>query len=287
MKDTTVLATPDSPESRRTSIEKIASVIDNWPLAASLCRSIRLGLATPFVCLDGGNTVEDVFQASLRAAIRDIESHPRGELFRRLIEYGPHNHDEPEALTSDGKTVLSDPECCECVEFIFSHMVNRFKGELAELLAIEPCVELVGRLLGEERLPCSTQLYWGGLIQERGLRRAKRNGDEGRRGQLMKGADGLFVERTESSNLTIHGVVEVKSMVLPDSRLVRQIDKHIARLGGGVKLGTQEWPGDEVDRSVGARVMVRPSAWKVSREWHWETTESGRAMVFPDRKSVV
>jgi hypothetical protein len=81
--------------------------------------------------------VQGVFEASLKAAIRDIEEHPRGKLFRRLIEHGPHHPDDPEALVSDGETILSDPECGEAVEFIFSHMVNRFKGELAELLALE------------------------------------------------------------------------------------------------------------------------------------------------------
>ena len=88
----------------------------------------------PAVHLDGGKAVWGVFKRSLDAAIRDIETHPRGKLFRRLIEHGPHNPDDPPAPVSDGETVLSDPECGRAVEFIFSLMVNRFKGELAELL---------------------------------------------------------------------------------------------------------------------------------------------------------
>lgn len=272
---------PDTFETRRKAIEEVSSVIANWPLASSLCRSIRPGLTMPFVHLDGGNTIEDVFQASLNAAIRDIENHPLGRLFRRLIQFGPHDPDDPESPTSDGKTVLSDPECCQCVEFIFSHMVNRFKGELAELLAIEPCVELVQQLMAASRLPSGIQLYWGGVIQERGTRKVKGNEGERRWSHFRKGADGLLVKHT--SGLKVHGVVEVKSMVLSDGRLVEQIEKHISRLEGGVKLEGQEWPSDKVDRSVGVRVMVRPSRWKLSREWHWEETESGRAMVFPEK----
>jgi hypothetical protein len=237
--------------------------------------------------LDGGSTVEDVFQASLEAAIRDVENHPRGKLFRRLIEFGPADNGVPEAATSDGETMLSDPECGECVEFIFSHMVNRFKGELAELLAIEPCIELVRRLLNEGRLPPAIQLYWGGVVQERWFRRI-RDGGQGSWSQFVKGADGLLVEHVGTSQmppdpLRVHGVVEVKSMLLPQSRLVRQIGKHIERLGGGVKLGPCEWPADKVERCVGVRVMVTPSTWKLSREWHWEQTESGRTMVFPEK----
>jgi hypothetical protein len=261
----------------------MASVIDNWPLAASLCRSIRTGLATPFVHLDGGTSAEGVFQASLKAAIRDIESHPRGRLFRRLIEFGPHNPDEPVALTSDDKTTLSDPECGDCVEFIFSHMVNRFKGELAELLAIEPCVELVQGLVRNGRVPSEIQLHWGSLVQERGFWRARGAGNEGRWSHFVKGADGLLVEHSTASSINVHGVVEVKSRALPHRRLTRQIYKHVTRLRGGVKLGQQEWPADSVGHSVSVRVMVRPSTWKVSRDWNWETTESGRAMAFPEK----
>jgi hypothetical protein len=273
-----MLDTPDTSETRRQAIEAVSSVIENWPLAAAVCRSIRSGIACPFVHLDGGSTVEDVFQSSLKAASRDIESHPRGKLFRRLIEFGPHDPDEPEAATSDGKTVLSDPECCECVEFIFSHMVNRFKGELAELLAIEPCVQLVQRLLAAGHLPSDIQLYWGGVTQERFFRKKRREWSH-----FVKGADGLLAEHTEPNSLAVHGVVEVKSMVLPDSRLIKQIENHISRLRGGVKLEGREWSGDKVDRSVGVRIMVRPSTWTLSREWHWEETESGRAMVFPEK----
>ena len=272
-----------APDETPESIEAVASVIDNWLLASAICRSIRSGLVCPFVHLDGGTTVEDVFQASLNAATRDIEDHLRGKLFRRLIEFGPHNPDDPEAPASDGKTVLSDPECGECVEFIFSHMVNRFKGELAELLAIEPCVKLVQGLIAEGRLPSGTQLHWGNVVQERWFRRAQKGGGGGRWSHFVNGADGLVVECT-TVGFRVHGVVEVKSMALPDSRLVRQIDKHIARLHGGVKLGQQEWAADKLERCVGVRVMVRPSTWTLSREWHWEATDPGRAMVFPEKE---
>jgi hypothetical protein len=71
-------------------------------------------------------------------------------------------------------------------------------------------------------------------------------------------------------------------MVLSRSRLVRQIENHVTRLAGGVKLGRHEWPSDAIERNIGVRIMVLPSNWKLSRKWHWEGTDSGRAMVFPD-----
>ncbi len=161
---------------RLPSNEKIPSITGNRLLASAIRKSVALALGCPFVHLVDGKSVQDVFKRSLDAAIRDIEEHPRGKLFRRLIEYGPRNPDEPEALTSDNETTLSDHECGSCVEFIYSHMVNRFKGELAELLALEPCAALVERVQGKRHLPSGIRLYWGEMVQER--RRNRRGNEE-------------------------------------------------------------------------------------------------------------
>jgi hypothetical protein len=64
------------------------------PLALAICDSIAHALDCRFVNLKKGKTVWRVFQSSLDAAIRDIKNHPRGKLFCRLIEFGPHNPDE-------------------------------------------------------------------------------------------------------------------------------------------------------------------------------------------------
>lgn len=90
------------------AVDSIASVMGNVRLASDISDSIAHALNCRFVCLKEGKTVARVFQSSLDAAIRNIESHPRGKLFCRLIEFGPHTPDEPKAETSDGKTVLSD-----------------------------------------------------------------------------------------------------------------------------------------------------------------------------------
>ena len=75
----------------RTQIEQ---VIHSRPLAESIVQSIAGGLSSPWVHLSG-RTIGQVFQHSLQAAIRDIEHHPRGRLFRRLLEYGPPDPGAP------------------------------------------------------------------------------------------------------------------------------------------------------------------------------------------------
>lgn len=271
-------------------VEKIALIIGNRPLASAIYRSVTSALGCPFVHLVGGKTEWDVFKRSLDAAIRDIEEHPRGKLFRRLIEYGPQDPNDPKALVSNGETTLSDPECGSCVEFIFSHMVNRFKGELAELLALEHCTALVQLLQQEGHLPSGVRLYWGDMVQE--PRRTGKSGEEcnAQWDSFTKGADGLLVEQIPvqkgkpHNSLSIHGIVEVKSMPLYKKKVLTQINRHIMRLNGGVKLGERVYPPDIMcfSNSGLIRIMVLPSTWKLSREWHNVKTDEGREMVFPE-----
>jgi hypothetical protein len=270
----------------KSDTDKVDSIIHNKPLASALCRSIETARHSPF--LGNGRTKRawNIFESSLNAASRDIEIHPLGKLFRRFIEYGPHNPDEPEAMESDGKTILSDPECGLCVEFIFSHMINRFKGELAELLALEPCISLVKDLKRKKELPLAAKMCWGDTIKERRwIAKSKKWGN------FAKGADELMVEKHGTKSVVVHGVAEVKSMVIAEAKAFWQISKHIKRLSGGLRLASTEWPANRVRLASGklgkklkpmfVKIMVIPSSWKLSREWSSEKTPHGRQLVFP------
>jgi hypothetical protein len=277
--------------------KRIAAIVGNRQLAVDIHKSISSALRCPFVHFSAGKTVWAVFEHSLNTAIRDIEKHPRGKLFRRLIEFGPHDPDDPETVDSDGETVLSDPECESCVEFIYSHMVNRFKGELGELLALDSCLKLVQQLRAKGRVSSNTVLYWGDAIQERRRQKSPSGHGVTRLGSFTKGADGLIVEPIPIEHdkpingLKIAGVIEVKSMPLGKKRILNQINGHIARLEGGVKLGNKEWLPDslvfrhnqdhQTEGSSIVRVLVVPSNWKLSREWTSVKTDRGREIVFP------
>ena len=268
-------------------VDKISAIIHSQPLASALVRSIEAARRSGSVAMGRDLSTWDVFDRSLSTAIRDIETHKLGKLFRRFIEYGPHNPDDPEAKESDGETMLSDPESGTCVEFIFSHMINRFKGELAELLALEPSISFVENLKRKRVLPDGAKLYWGDDIRER-----RRIGSSRRWGSFVKGADQLIVEHQGSRSVSVLGAVEIKSMVIPQERALRQLDRHIRRLSGGLILNGREWDRDsiKVPGKVGRtkrgkgmiKVMVIPSAWKVSREWSSESNENRRVLVFPE-----
>lgn len=275
-------------KSPKETIQKIASIIHNYPLASAIHKSVASALSCPFIYINNVDSVWDIFKRSLDAAIRDIEKHPRGKLFSRLIEYGPHHPDDPKSLTSDGETTLSDPECGLCVQFIFSHMVNRFKGELAELLSLEPCLQLVQQFKNERLLPKGVRLYWGDMVQERRRMNYTRRNLNPMWGSFTKGADGLIVEQLPSKNakssdqLKIQGVIEVKSMALYKKKVLAQIKRHILRLNGGVNLRGIIWPSDKISFSNILRIMVVPSTWRLTREWHSVNTDRGRKIVFPE-----
>jgi hypothetical protein len=171
-------------------------------------------------------------------------------------------------VVSDSMTTLSDPECGSCVQFIYSHMVNRFKGELAELLALKPCIELVQSLQDENRLPPDIHIHWGELVQER---RRSRRGSE-RPGPFAKGADGLLVQKVTresvlKDSLIIHGVVEIKSY-RAGKKALDQINMHCSRLKKGVKLGLTEYLPEAISlrESGPIRILITPSSWKLDRE---------------------
>ena len=265
-------------------IFQIANIIHHEPLAHALYDSIRAALDTSEVVKLGAQSAWEVFEQSLKAAIRDIESHPRGQLLRRLIEYGPLNPDDPQAEPTDGQTTLSDFECAQCVEFIFSHMINRFKGELAELLAIQPCLELARHLQSENILPSNITFYMGDMVGERRQLKTGSGDTEVRWGGFTKGADGLMVVRGQKgseNSLTICGVIEVKSMRLSKRRLVAQINQHIARLAGGVRLDAQLWEPEHIRIESPLQVMVIPSTWRLNRSWQMVPTDNGDMLVLP------
>lgn len=229
----------------------ISSIIGNQSLASEIHKSITTALRNPLVHLMGGESVRDIFKYSLHAAIRDIENHPRNKLLLRLIESDAY----------DDSIVLSNAECGLCVEFIYSHLINRFKGELSELLALEHCINLIGQLRQNGQLSSDIQLFWGETIQER--RKFKLTTEQGsfvRWGAYTKGADGLLVEQAQGGSqnqLKIQGIIEVKSVTYTKKKVLEQIDQHLERLEGGFKLNEKEWAKEKLILSPTDNNIIR------------------------------
>ena len=127
-------------------------------------------------------------------------------------------------------------------------------------------------------------LYWGETIWER--RRSSITKTDNSWGGFTKGADGLLLQNITKQGQKkrpqkVLGIFEVKSMKVGGKKILDQIQRHVMRLHGGVRLGDTEYtPVDiKLDNSDLLRIIVIPSAWKLSRQWHSVKTDRGSEIV--------
>jgi hypothetical protein len=247
---------------------RLADIIDFGILGPELAldveRSVARGLEAGSVFDRSANALE-VLRDTVSASIRDIETHPRGQLLQRFLREGPYERDgpiPPEART----TRLSDEEAATAVRFVYCFMVNSFQGALAELLALAPCVEVMERLRPERRIPRNARLY---------LADAARAISGGR---STKAAD-LHILAMEDGHLLVAGVAEVKSYSRTWPRVTGQLGNHLRQAALGLHLGAQFYPADRVTiggSAPAARIGVLPSRWRLSRRFHFEPSAIGR-----------
>ncbi len=274
----------------RKIIKEIANITGNESLSFDIKKSVSYALKNDSIHLPYQRNLKSIFNGVLSSAIYNIEENPKGRLFRRLLEYGPHHPNEPDTQIGNGQTILSNHECGLCIYFIFSHMVNQFKGDLAELLAWKPCALLTELQQRKGIITNNLEIYFGKTIKApRRIRKSKKNAATRWDGFAL-GADGVLVERITNNKckdkelLVVHGVIEIKSMRKSRNEILSQIDKHIARMQHGIKLCNEIWSSDEIviNKRKLVRIIVRPDNWKLNRDYHFEKSDDGsRRMIFP------
>ncbi|MFH1313192.1 MAG: hypothetical protein ABIJ00_08175 [Candidatus Eisenbacteria bacterium] len=217
-----------------------------------------------------------IFRQALADSIRNIESHPRGRLFQEFLLKGPYE-DVGEIPAESVSHRLSDADCAAAITFIYSHMVDCFKGAVTELLATKPCSALLRRLQKEGGLPPNARLYVGDSVA---VHKARGKG-------LLKGADQhIVIEEGGSgwaSRITVAGLTEVKSYVRSQSRLREQIDKHLLRAKRGLRVIGVDYPAEKVNAGYGKdgrilRIAVLPSTWRLPRSFRFEDSKGGRTL---------
>lgn len=217
-----------------------------------------------------------IFRQTLAASIRNIESHPRGRLFQDFLLKGPYG-DTGEIPTELVGQRLSDAESASAITFIYSHMVNCFKGAVAELLGAAACLRLLKQLQRDCELPADARLYVGDAVM---IHRASRKG-------VSNGADlHILIEKPQHAaapNVIVAGVAEVKSGRKSAGSMCKQLDRHVLRSKQGLRVASTDYPGEHVgvgygpDRRV-LRVTVQPSDWNLPRTFRFQATEQGRLL---------
>ncbi|MBI3825620.1 MAG: hypothetical protein HY294_06475 [Candidatus Rokubacteria bacterium] len=247
-------------------------------LAEDVLAALTHGLAEGAVFPVEGSPLV-LFREGLAAAIRDIEGHPRGRLLQRFLTIGPY-WAGGEIPADQRNSCLSDEETAAATAFVYHHMVNAFQGRLAEILALPPCFTILKDLQAQGILPSSARLYAGDAVM---VSQPDRSGS-------VKGADHhLLIEAPDSSNTTgvsVAGVVEVKSYRCPPVQLAAQLARHVAGAGYGLHIRERAYRPESVRIGAGsARTVIRigvvPGQWHLPRSFSIVETEHAHA-VRPD-----
>lgn len=240
-------------------------------LEAVLDAAIGAGVIFP-----GGSDALNVFRQGLATAIRDVELHPRGQLLQEFLRRGPYGGPGDIPRAERGR-YLADDECARAVNFIYSHMVNCFKGVIAELFATRPCVKLLDDLRQLDRISAQGQLFAGDSVA---IRRAAGRG-------YLKGADFhcllIPAEEAAATSVFVEGVVEVKSYRAPRQKMLTQLALHMRRATRGLRCDSADYDPERVfvggaKQQTPILVTVVPESWRLSRRFAFDDCGDGRQL---------
>lgn len=216
-----------------------------------------------------------IFQHALAASIRNIETHPKGKLFQDFLLKGPYEETGRIPKKMLGQR-LSDDETATAIKFIYSHMVNCFKGAITELLASAACLRLMRQLQDGGELPAKARLYVGDTVL------VHRKSGRG----VLKGADFHILNEASSSKgrcLEIVGVAEVKSGYKARSDMHKQLVRNITRAKQGLRVSDRDFKRSEIRSGSRSNrriilITVQPSDWKLPRKYWFEQKDDTRLL---------
>lgn len=227
---------------------------------------------------------EEIFAAAMDDVIRGIEA--RHRILKRFIAYGPFL---PSWHTKypDSADPLDDKELAACLDLVSDHVVSKFQGALAELLASAALSDLVRTLRESGRLVPNATLVFGGAIRCAGRSARQRTGSSGSLG--IQGPDALVYRPLSESEIEVCLLAEIKSMYVSPRRLLRQWQGHLAAVRRGVRLrGRWFAPADiRADSASGPiRVFVRPTPWRMTRSYRIEPDFRGVGQILMEEQAL-
>jgi hypothetical protein len=230
-----MMTVSDSDRAAAESVEQtLFRILEHRAFVVNIIEALDASAPADLSAAGGEPRRRDGFDRIVGRVKANFDVHPRRRLLLLL-------------LRDDSQ--LSDEELVDTFEFIYSYLVNQFKGELAELLAWPILNDFVDLLTKRGLAPAGTQVVPGSLIEER---RAK---DGVLQRGWYKGADALIVLRADAAtgsgsahlpddSLAVIGVVEIKAYRPRRADVLFQLRNHVRRLSMGFRLS-----GSEVDPS--------------------------------------
>jgi hypothetical protein len=275
---------PLSPAFARTADFDLLDCTLASDLESALSTAVRQGVA-----FSEGETQLPIFRHVVATAISRIHENGRASLFLRFLKDGPYEDGGKIPRQLRGKR-LTDDQTASVITFIYSHMVNCFKGALTEMLAVAPCLRILRDLQSHKDLPREARLHVGDAVWS-----AARRGTG-----CAKGADlHILIERRSPKAgppVVVAGVAEVKSYFCPPERLRRQLDHHLARARRGLRIGKADYSRSQISVGAGggqpARISIMPAHWTLPRTFHFEKKDGRKFLhvdsaVPPDPRDLV
>lgn len=242
-------------------------------VARSLREALRVGVVFP-----RGRGPKALFREAVAAASRAIES-GQGTLLQRLVEPGPYEGlgEIPEELRDQR---MSDEETATAIRFVYGHMVNCFKGRLAEMLAAGAAASWLAERRTRGDLPPDARIYAGDAVCPLILGRTS----------TRLGADLHLLRHRRvddgESKIEVLGVGEVKSFHAGQERLRRQLGRHLERARAGLRVMGRMYAPARVRFPAGraggpVRIGIVPSCWRLPRTFRIERNPRHRPVMDP------
>ena len=224
-------------------------------LGSALKKSLGLGVKNnvQFRC---EQTPKVILRDAVRSAIVEIEI--RGEMLRRFLKLGPYE-DKGKIPKKFISLRCSDDETMKVISFIYSSMVNSFQGRLAEMLSIEPVIELQKILFTQNKRFQESKLFFGDIISVEKVSSETR----------AKGADFYLLQfnPVKRNNIILLGVGEIKSYHCALSKLNIQLEKHITRAKKGLYIDGKYY-SVTISPHI-KKIFVLPETWKLTRKFYF------------------
>lgn len=224
-------------------------------------------------------TSKQVFQSEMMSVIRAIENRPRFDLLKRFIAHGSLLPSW-EKKFQNSKRCLDDDELADCVNFVTGHMITKFQGKLAEMLAAAPIADQVSKLAGSGKLPPDRDLVFGSAIRCLPSTRSE-IAEIGDAVRGIEGPDAMCIANLPGGRIEVCLVAEIKSYAVSPARLCKQSDGHLQALRRGAILRDRRIKPQDLcfPRKGPIRVFVRPSNWQMTRRFRLVTDSNGVSQV--------
>ncbi|MFA6440493.1 MAG: hypothetical protein WCX28_14395 [Bacteriovoracaceae bacterium] len=234
-------------------------------LGEDLEKSLACGLKHDAVFLEGKNPLA-IFRTAIANAIGNIQNDGRANLFVRLLKLGPYEEGIAEIPPELVGTRLTIEETTSVVSYLSGHMIKSFQGAVMEMLAIEPCIDILNILRRDKKISSNAIPYIGDSVLAPKVTSSN----------FSKSAD-LHVLSFNKKKVKVHALVEIKSYRVSAEKLRVQHTKHLKRVKKGLQINGIPYTREAIEKTANSEMVfitVISDNWKLPRTFRFQENRS-------------